>query len=102
MKLVTQVDKENEKLQSFFLHTAASNKTEYLNYSLGEAYYRDINLFYVYDSRFKQWETTQPEFFQKAIYAKATTQNFNEKSSQKNIMMMTKKVDLLLDHLVKD
>lgn len=83
MKLITQVDKENKKLRSFFLHTNANNKTEYLNYSLGETYYRDINLFYVYDSRFKQWETTQPEFFQKTIYAKATNQNFNEKEFAK-------------------
>ena len=83
MKLVTQVDKENSKLQSFFIHTHASNKTEYLNYSLGEAYYRDINLFYVYDPKFKQWQTTQPEFFREAIYAKSTNQNFNEKAFAK-------------------
>ena len=46
---------------------------------MGENYYRDINLFFVYDARFKQWQTTQPEFFREAIYAKVTAKNFNEK-----------------------
>ena len=102
MTLVTQLNKKSEKLQSSFLYNHASNKTEYLNYSLGENYYRDINLFFVYNARFKQWQLfSQPEFFREAIYAKVTAKNFNEKEFARKYYDQDKKADLLLAHLVK-
>ena len=91
MTLVTQLDKESEKLKSFFLHTDASNKTEYSNHNLGESYYRDINLFFVYDKTYKQWQTTQPEFFRSAIFEKVSNSNFNEKQFATNYYQNQKK-----------
>ena len=46
---------------------------------MGGNYYRDINLFFVYDPRFKQWQTTNTEFFREAIYAKVENKTFNER-----------------------
>ena len=37
----------------FFLHTRSKGGTKYLNFFLGKAYYRDMNLYFVYDKQNK-------------------------------------------------
>ena len=47
---------------------------------LGKAYYRDINLLYLYDKQNKQWFTSGPELFNEAICEKVRNKNFNLKA----------------------
>ena len=44
---------------------------------MGKSYYRDINLYFVYDKQYKQWFTSGPDFFNEAICEKVTNRNFN-------------------------
>ena len=44
---------------------------------MGKSYYRDINLYFVYDKKYKQWFTSGPDFFNEAICEKVTNRNFN-------------------------
>ena len=46
----------------------------------GKAYYRDINLYFVYDTQNKQWFSSGPEFFNEAICEKVRNKNFNFKA----------------------
>ena len=45
-----------------------------------KAYYRDISLYFVYDTQFKQWFSSGPEFFNEAICKKVRNKNFNLKA----------------------
>ena len=47
---------------------------------MGKAYYRDINLYFVYDKQYKQWFSSGPEFFNEAICEKVRNKNFNLKA----------------------
>ena len=58
---------------------------------MGKAYYRDINLYFVYDKQYKQWFSSGPEFFNEAICKKVRNKNFNLKRLQENIIMMKRK-----------
>ena len=77
MNLIVQLNEEQTLLESFLLHRSTKGGTEYLNLFLGKYYYRDINLFYVYDTVNKQWFTSGPEFFNEAICEKVRNKNFN-------------------------
>ena len=50
---------------------------------MGKAYYRDINLYFVYDKQYKQWFSSGPEFFNEAICEKVRNKNFNLKAFAK-------------------
>ena len=71
MNLIVQLNEEQTLLESC--------RTEYLIFFLGKAYYRDVNLLYVYDKQNKQWFTSGPEFFNEAICEKVRNKNFNLK-----------------------
>ena len=47
---------------------------------MGKAYYRDINLYFAHDKQYKQWFSSGPEFFNKAICEKVRNKNFNLKA----------------------
>ena len=51
MNLIVRLNEEQTLLESFLLHRSPKGGTEYLNFFLGKAYYRDINLLYVYDKQ---------------------------------------------------
>ena len=80
MNLIVRLNEEQTLLESFLLHRSPKSGTEYLNFFLGKAYYRDINLLYVYDKQNKQWFTSGPEFFNEAICEKVRNKNFNLKA----------------------
>ena len=46
----------------------------------GKAYYRDINLYFVYDTQNKQWFSSGTEFFNEAICEEVGNKNFNLKA----------------------
>ena len=50
---------------------------------MGKAYYRDINLYFVYDAQYKQWFSSGPKFFNEAICQKVRNKNFNLKAFTK-------------------
>ena len=44
---------------------------------MGCSYYRDINLYFVYDTQYKQWFSSRTDLFNEAICKKATNRKFN-------------------------
>ena len=67
------------------------DQTEYLNFFLGKAYYRDIKLYFVYHRQYKQWFSSGPEFFNEAICKKARNKNFNLKAFARQYYHVEKK-----------
>ena len=57
----------------------------------GRAYYRDINLYFVYDKKYKQWFSSGPEFFNEAICEKVRNKNFNLKAFARKYYYVEKK-----------
>ena len=70
LNLIVQLNEEQILIESFFLHRSPKGGTKYLNFFLGKAYYRDINLYFVYDRQYKQWFSSGPKFFNEAICEK--------------------------------
>ena len=56
-----------------------------------KAYYRDINLYFVYDTQYKQWFSSGPEFFNGAICEKVRNKNFNLKAFARQYYYVEKK-----------
>ena len=56
-----------------------------------KAYYRDINLYFVYDTQFKQWFSSGLEFFNEAICKKVRNKNFNLKALARKYYYVEKK-----------
>ena len=77
LNLIVRLNKEQTLIESFFLHRSPKGGTEYLNFFLGKVYYRDINLYFVYD---KQWILSKQEFFNEAICKKVRNKDFNLKA----------------------
>ena len=82
------VEEDGKKINGRFLR---QELFKYLNLFLGRAYYRDINLHFVYNTQYKQWFSSGPEFFNEAICKKVRNKNFNLKRLQENIIMMKRK-----------
>ena len=57
----------------------------------GKAYYRDINLYFVYDTQNKRWFSSGPEFFNEAICEKVRNKNFNLKAFARKYYYVEKK-----------
>ena len=57
----------------------------------GKAYYRDINLCFVYDKKYKQWFSSAPEFFNEAICEKVTNKIFNLEAFARKYYYVEKK-----------
>ena len=58
---------------------------------MGKAYYRDINLCFVKDKRYKQWFSSGPEFFNEAICEKVRNKKFNLKAFARQYYDVEKK-----------
>ena len=65
--LVVQLSEDNKNIESFFLHRNPNHPMEYLDFLLGRNFYRDINLYFTYDTQYKKWFTTGTEFLYQAI-----------------------------------
>ena len=70
LNLIVRLNEEQTLIKSFFLHRSPKGGTEYLNFFLGKAYYRDINLYFLYDRQYKQWFSSGPEFLMKQFAKK--------------------------------
>ena len=51
----------------FFLHRNPNHPTQYLKFLLGRHFYRDIKLYFTYDTQYKQWFTTRTDFFYRVM-----------------------------------
>ena len=58
---------------------------------MGKAYYRDIDLLFVYDAKYKQWFLSGPEFYNEAIYEKTTNKILNLKAFARQYYNVGKK-----------
>ena len=65
--LVVQLGEDNKSIESFFLHRNLNHPTQYKNFLLERNYYRDINLYFTYDTQYKRWFTTKTDFFYRAM-----------------------------------
>ena len=82
IQYVIRLDKEIKEIHSYFY----SDKIRELTYNIGFNWYRDINLFFVFDEnipkrfigRHQRWFATNIDFFNEAICAKTLNQNFKE------------------------
>ena len=83
IEFMVKIDKEKEEIHSFFY----SANVRDLTYQIGQEYYSNINLFFVYDQnaprRKQRWYTSSPNFFREAICAKVLDPRFNEKNFAK-------------------
>ena len=75
----------NTKLLSNLSFYIEVPNTEQIIYFVGkgggeEAYYTDLNLYFVYNTQNKQWFSSGPEFFNEAICEKVRNKNFNLKA----------------------
>ena len=62
-----------------------------MNFFGGKSYYRDINLYFVYDKQYKQWFTSGPDFFNETICEKLINKNFNLTALGKKIIIPKRK-----------
>ena len=83
LNLIVRLNEEQILIESFFLYRSQKGGTQYLNPFLGRAYYRDINLYFVYDTQYKQWFSSGPELFNEAIREKLRNKKFNVKAFAK-------------------
>ena len=91
LNLTVRLNEEQTLIESFFLHRSPKRKTEDLNFFLGKAYYRDINLYFVYNRQYKQWLSSGPEFFNETICEKVRNKNFNLKAFVRKSYYVEKK-----------
>ena len=83
LNFIVRLNEEQTLTESFFLHRSQKGGTQYLNLFLGRAYYRDINLYFVYNTQYKKWFSCGPKFFNDAISEKVRNKNFNLKAFAK-------------------
>ena len=65
--LVVRLSEDNEFIESFFLHRNPNHPTQYIIFLLGRNYYRYMNLYFNYDTQYKQWFSTKTFFFYRAL-----------------------------------
>ena len=91
LNLIVRLNEDQALIESFFQHSSAKGGTEYINFLGGKACYRDINLYFVYNTQNKQWFSSGPEFFNEAICEKVRNKNFNLKALRENVIMLKRK-----------
>ena len=91
LNLIVRLNENQTHIESFFLHRSPSDGTENMNFVLGRYYYRDINLYFVYDRQNKQWFSSGTDFFNEAICKKVTNRNFILREFGKNFYYTKKK-----------
>ena len=91
LNFIVRLNEEQTVIESFFLHRIPKGGTEYLNFFQEKAYYKDINLYFVYDKQYKQWFSSGPKFFNEAICKKVKNKNFNLKAFARQYYHVEKK-----------
>ena len=100
IEYVVRLDRELEQIHSYFY----SDKIRELTYNVGRQWFEETNFFFVKDEnlpdRFvgtkQQWFTTNKSFLQKLFAQKYQIKTLMKVSLQKNTIMMTRKVNMLL------
>ena len=91
LNLIVRLNEIQTHIESVFLHRSPSGGTENISFVLGRSYYRDINLFFVYDRQNKQWFSSGTDFFNEAICEKVTNRSFILRAFGKKIYYTKKK-----------
>ena len=91
LNLIVRLNKNQTLIESFFLYRNPRGGTEYSNFFGRKAHYRDINLYFAYDKKYKQWFSSAPEFFNEAICEKVTNKIFNLKAFARKYYYVEKK-----------
>ena len=85
---------------SFYIEILKAEQNIYF-FGVGKAYYRDINLYFVYDTQNKQWFSSGPKFFNEAICEKVRNKNFNLKAFARKYYYVEKKGNgYAIDHIL--
>ena len=87
INLIVQLDEQQKFIESFFLHRSPTHATEDLNYFLGKNFYRDINLYFVYDRPNRQWHTSGIKFYNGFMCEKMTNPIFKLNAFMKKILI---------------
>ena len=61
--LVVRLSEDNRDIEPFVLHRNPNHPTHYLNFLSGRNFYRDISLYFTYDTQYKKWFTKGTDFF---------------------------------------
>ena len=70
LNLIVRLNEKQTHIESVFLHRSPSGGTENISFVLGRSYYRDINLYFVYDRQNKQWFSSGTDFLMKQFSKK--------------------------------
>ena len=102
LNLIVRLNENQNHIESFILHLSPSGSRENLNFVLGRYYYRDINLYFVYDRQNKQWFSSGTDFFNEAICEKVTNRSFILREfGKKFIIPKRKEMAMQWDMLIK-
>ena len=91
LNLIVRLNEKQTLTESLLLHRSPRVSTEYLNFWGRKSYYRDINLYFIYDKQYKQWFTSGPDFFNETICEKLINKNFNLTALGKKIIIPKRK-----------
>ena len=78
-------------LSHFFLHRNPNHLTQYLNFLLGRNFNGDINLYFTYDTQYKQWFTTGTALFYRKMAKIINESSFDLLKIIKKILFSRKK-----------
>ena len=100
IQYVVRLDKDIEEIHSYFY----SDKIRDLTYNIGHQWYRDINLFFVFDDtipdrfagRRQRWFSTNIDFFNEMMCQKTLNSNFKEFEFVKKYFHTDKKGDKVI------
>ena len=61
--LVVRLSEDNKDIKPFVLHRNPNHPMQYLTFLLRRNFYRDISLYFTYDTQYKKWFTKGTDFF---------------------------------------
>ena len=62
-RLVVRLSEDNKDIEPFVLHRNPDHPMQYLTFLLRRNFYRDISLYFTYDTQYKKWFTKGTDFF---------------------------------------
>ena len=90
LNLIVRLNEIQTHIESVFLHRSPSGGTENISFVLGRSYYRDINLYFVYDKQNKQCFSSGTDFFNEPICEKVTHRSFILREFEKKKLLYQK------------
>ena len=73
LNLIVRINENQTHITTFFLNRGPSGSTENINFLLGHYYYRDINLYFVYDRQMNNGSHQESIFLMKQFVKKKLT-----------------------------